>query len=98
MGNAVTDMHRIRALERLTNVLQISNAELAAILKALCLFEEMGRENEVILTDSMNSCKWLRNGNEDNYPSHAGLKGNEMVARRYSLMKLEEILRLKEIS
>lgn len=69
-GIGITDERSNRTIERISELFQISSAELVAILKVV-LYAENVQENEVvILTDSLTSCGWLTYGNHDNYLVH----------------------------
>lgn len=70
VGIGVTDCKKIRSMERLSSLFQITSAELVAFLKALLYCEENRNDHVVILTDSLMSCKWIRYGLTDNYLVH----------------------------
>lgn len=69
-GIGVTDLRSIQCFERISDLFQITNAELVAILKAIIAVEKICIDKLVIFTDSMNGCKWMRQGPHDNYLVH----------------------------
>lgn len=69
-GVGLTDLGRVRSHERISNLFQITNAEMVAILKAVMESESVTSQRVVILTDSLSSCKLLRNGSSNNYIVH----------------------------
>lgn len=70
-GIGITDAHHIRNCERVPDLMQISNAELTAILKALVIAENVDTRKLVIFTDSLVSCEWITQGPHNNYLVHA---------------------------
>lgn len=50
------------ASERLPSMLQITNAELAAILEVILYFQGQKQKKMVILTNSMAGCNQLKDG------------------------------------
>lgn len=69
-GIGISDLRSIRDFERVFDLFQITNAELVAILKAIIAVEEICKDKLVIFTDSLNGCKWIRQGLHDNYLVH----------------------------
>lgn len=70
IGMGMTDCGVIRKAERGHDLLQISNGELFAILMAIIESEKLVETNIAIFTDSLNGCKWLESGLNDNYIVH----------------------------
>lgn len=83
-GIGITDTRRIQKYERLPDAMQISNAELVAILKAIFIFKNSPEMKLVILTDSLTGCEWIVRGLHNNYIVHlirekiGGLEGKEV--------------------
>ncbi|KAG4079431.1 hypothetical protein HA402_015681 [Bradysia odoriphaga] len=69
-GIGITNLRSIRSCERLSELFQISNAELVGILKAILSAESNDCRNVVILTDSLNACNWIAEGPRNNYLVH----------------------------
>lgn len=69
-GIGITDLRRVRSSERISELFQISNAELVAMLKAIHMFEESKHHQLAIFTDSLNGYRWLKEGQHDNYLVH----------------------------
>lgn len=70
VGIGVSDGRKLRSCERLSDRFQITNAELVAILKAILYFDDTEKVRIVVLTDSLNGCKWIRQGLTNNYLVH----------------------------
>lgn len=69
-GIGISALHKIRSNERISDLFQITNAELVAILKTIPTFESTEEKLLVILTDSLCGCKWLEKGLQSNYLVH----------------------------
>lgn len=69
-GISITDLRHLKSWERVDELIQISNAELIAILKAILSFKLADSRKVVILSDSLNGCDWLQKGLRNNYPVH----------------------------
>lgn len=59
VGIGINDGRKVRNFERLSGFFQITNAELVAILKAVIALDNEEYDDMVILTDSLNGCKWI---------------------------------------
>lgn len=66
-GIGITDIKWNRLAIGINDKIQITNAELVAILRAIRLIREMDVEEAVILTDSMEGCRLINRGDPDNY-------------------------------
>lgn len=69
-GIGITDGRQFRSTERISELIQISNAELLAVLKAVLAAESTQCGKFLILTDSLNSFERIVNGTEDSYLVH----------------------------
>lgn len=66
-GIGITDLRTVQLSIGINNKIQITNAELVAILRAIRLISTATVEEAVILTDSAEGCRLLDVGDPDNY-------------------------------
>lgn len=66
-GVGISDLRSVRTCERTSEMLQISNAKLIAILKSVLAIENSERSDVMILTDSLNGFNWVKQGLRNNY-------------------------------
>lgn len=66
-GIGVTDLRGNGCSLVINDRIQITNAEMVAILKAIIISEERDHQNIVILSDYKEGCDWLNRGIFDNY-------------------------------
>lgn len=69
-GIGITDLRSKNYSIGINNRIQIYNAELVAILKAIMVEIETEHREVVILTDSEEQCRGLLNGDAENYLVH----------------------------
>lgn len=66
-GIDITDLRLNRLAIGINNKIQITNAELVAILRALSIAVDSNDNRIAILTDSLEGCRQIETGKEDNY-------------------------------